>query len=325
MIGLITMVPCSGKKVTTLKPTGFDQSKTITIEKGDLKAIFIDNTGTPPVHRPGYNGITELYHSHQDSTVFKPSIAGFNLEHIFSGDSLIQFFEPRLNPMTLCRKSEYEVLLYQEATPVSGVESLTEFRLVEPCYIDVTFRCILHNTQYFSHGYAGFFWASYINNTEDSNIYFKGITEGSTSKKWITAFSEVHGTKSTHKGINDNYDLYFAPGFEAKLPKNYSEYRFSEPYYYGRFHNMVLAYLFKSSETIRLAQSPTGGGGNGYPAWDFQYIVPNPKIGKVYSFRARMIYKPFVGNKDISEEYEKYIKKNRRQKIQMFSRNKKVS
>ncbi|MCK9639312.1 MAG: hypothetical protein M0R39_05325 [Prolixibacteraceae bacterium] len=71
---------------------------------------------------------------------------------------------------------------------------------------------------------------------------------------------------------------------------------------------MVLAYLFKSSEIIRLAQSPTGGGGAGYPAWDFQYIVPNPKIGKVYSFEARMIYKPFAGNKDITEEYEKWKK-----------------
>lgn len=159
---IFSLVSWTGKRIISLEPTGYEQLKTITIENGDLKAVFIDNTELPPVHNAGYNGIAELYHSKQDSTLFKPSVAGFNLEHIFSGDSLVQFFEPRVNPMTLYKKSDTVVLLYQKKTPISGVESLTEFRMVGPCYIDVTFRCILHDVNYFSHDYAGFFWASYI-------------------------------------------------------------------------------------------------------------------------------------------------------------------
>jgi hypothetical protein len=299
------VISCSGKRINSLEPIGYDKIKTTIINNGDLKAVFIDNTDLLPNHKSGYNGIAELYHKNQDSTLFVPAYAGFNLEHVFSGDSLVQFFEPRVNPMTLYKKSNNEVLLYQKQTPVSGAESLTEFKLVPPCYIDVTFRCILHDIKYFRHGYAGFFWASYINKPSDKNIYFRGLTEGQSVENWISAFTETHGLKSTHKDINDKLDLYFASNFNATLAKNYSDYHYSLPFYYGRFHNMVLAYLFKTSEILRLTQSPDGGGTNN-PAWDFQYIIPEPVAGKEYSFKVRMIYKPFINAEDIEQEYERW-------------------
>jgi hypothetical protein len=300
---------CSDKKIITLEPAGFEQLKTVMLKTGNLKAVFIDNTDLPPNHSAGYNGIAELYHTYQDSTVFVPAYAGFNLEHIFSGDSLVQFFEPRINPMTLYKKSETEVLLYQKETPISGVESLTEFKLVAPCYIDINFHCILHNEAYFKHGYAGFFWASYINNPPDRNIYFQGFSKDQPDANWISSFSEKHGFKSTHRGINDKYDFYFAPDFKATLANNYSDYRYLKPFYFGRFQNMALAYFFESSEVIRLSQSPTGGGETN-PAWDFQFIIPNPKPEKVYSFKARMVYIPFLNNEAINQEYEDWISSN---------------
>lgn len=306
LIGIILFViSCSEKKIVTLEPNDYEQMKIVTIENANLKAVFVDNTAFDPNHRVGYNGIAELYHTEQDSTLFVPAYAGFNLEHIFSGDSLVQFFEPRINPMTLYKKSESEVLLYQDATPISGVESLTEFKLVAPCYIDITFRCILHNKQYFKHGYAGFFWASYINKPPDRNIYFWGVHKGRSDDNWISAFSEKHGLKSTHKGINDNYDFFFTPGFRAKLANNFSDYRFASPFYFGRFHNMAMAYFFNSTEIIRFSQSPTGGGEYN-PAWDFQYLIPKPKTGKEYTFKARLVYKPFLNHEDIENEYKEW-------------------
>jgi hypothetical protein len=65
---------------------------------------------------------------------------------------------------------------------------------------------------------------------------------------------------------------------------------------------MVLAFMFDAPGRIRFSQSPTGGGELN-PAWDFQYIIPDVKIGREYSFRARMIYKKFMGKKDIEKEY----------------------
>jgi hypothetical protein len=303
------MFSCTGKKIISLEPTGLDSMKTVTIETGNLKAVLIDNTALPPNHRSGYNGIAELYHSDQDSTLFVPAYAGFNLEHIFNGDSLIQFFEPRVNTMTLYKKSETEVLLYQKKTTISGTESLTEFKLVAPYYIDIIFRCIFHDKQYLKHDYAGFFWASYINKPPSRTIYFPGVIEGQSVDNWISSFSETHGFKSTHRAVNDKYDFYFVKDFKASLVNSYSDYRFSLPFYFGRFHNMVLAYFFKSSEVIRLTQSPTGGGSTN-PAWDFQYLIPDPESEKEYSFKARIVYKPFVSNEDIRKEYENWIQYN---------------
>jgi hypothetical protein len=306
---LFFVVSCSPNPLTTLEPEGEEQFQNIKIEKGDLKAVFVDNSEMPPNHRAGYNGIAELYHVDQDSSIFVPLFAGFNLEHIFNGDSLEQFFEPRINPMILYKKSETEVLLYQKKTPYSSAESLTEFTVVAPYYIDITFRCIFHDKAYFRHGYAGFFWASYINKPPDRNIYFRGIDEGQPDEKWISAFSGTHGIKSTHKGINDQHDFFFASGFNIQLAKNFSNYRYTRPFYFGRFHNMALAFFFESSEIIRLTQSPTGGGQTN-PAWDFQYLIPDPKTGKEYSFQARMVYKPFVDNEDITQEFEIWTKNN---------------
>ena len=297
-------------KLVSLEPTGYQEFENISIKKGELEAVFIDNSAMEPNHRAGYNGIAELYHTVQDSSVFVPTVSGFNLEHIFSGDSLEQFFEPRTNPMKLYKKSETEVLLYQPVTPISGVESLTEFKVVEPYYIDITFSCILHDEKYFRHGYAGFFWASYINSPPDRNIYFPGVARGRPDVHWISAFSEKHGLESTHKGLDDNYDLFFAPDFRIVLARNFSDYLYSSPFYFGRFHNMALAFFFESSEVIRLTQSPTGGGITN-PAWDFQYIIPDPEKGKRYSFRARMVYKPFLDKDDISAEYEQWIEQVR--------------
>jgi len=285
---------------------GLSQTETAKIESGDLSITFIDNNKWGEVHRAGYNGIAELIHSEQDSNLFVPFYAGFNLEHILGGDSLSQLFEPRKHPIMLFRKSKTEVLLYQEATPLSSVESLTEFKVVEPHYIDITFRCIFHDSEFFKYGYAGLFWASYINKPADKKIYFKGIKEDARDASWIGAYSVKHGHESTHIGIEDEHNFFFADNFNATLVNNFSRYRYTDAFYYGKFHNMAVAYLFDSDEVIRFSQSPTGGGETN-PAWDFQYLIPSLKIGKEYSFKARVIYKPFQSAKDLEQEYEDWI------------------
>ena len=303
----LLLAACSGKKINSLKPEGYENQKLLTIEKGNLKGFFVDNTAINPAHKEGYNGLGQLYHAEEDSGIFVPAFAGFNFEHIFGGDSLEQLFEPRRYPMTLYRKTGDEVLLYQEETPLSGVESLTSFKLVAPHYIDVTFQCILHKSEFFRHGYAGLFWASYIRNPDDKKIYFKGVSEndpvGSTS--WIPAWSPEHGVKSTHRSVKDDHDFFFSENFNASLANHFSAFRFTEPYFFGRYKNMVLAFLFKSGEVIRFSQSPDGGGDLN-PAWDFQYIIPSPVVGRRYSFKVRMVYKPFISPEDIAVEFKKW-------------------
>ena len=303
----LLQISCSEKKILTLKPDGYKAENILIVEGGTMKGVIVDNTEIKPDHKAGYNGIAQLYHVSVDSGIFVPAFAGFNLEHVFGGDSLEQLFEPRRQPMTLYRKTNDEVLLYQETTPLSGVESLTSFKLVEPHYIDITFECIFHKEDFFRHDYAGLFWASYIQDPDDKKIYFKGLPENSAadSGPWIAAWSREHGVESTHRGEKDDHDFYFAENFNVVLASHFSRYRYSEPYFFGRYKGMVLAFLFESKEVIRFSQSPTGGGDLN-PAWDFQYLIPSPEMEKKYSFKVRMVYKPFISEDDIVGEFKKW-------------------
>ena len=297
---------CVSKK--NLRPESQSPQTYITIEAGDLRITFVNNEAYGESHLAGYNGIAELYHSAQDSTLFVPKYAGFNLEHIFGGDSLAELFEPRKNPMELFKQDNNEVFLYQAPTPFSKLEMLTTFKIVAPHYIDITFRCVIHSKEFFKHNYAGLFFASYIFSPGDKQIYFKGYEKGQTTLNWISAFSMKHGQKSTHVAQNDDpVDYYFAPDFNATLASHFSNYKYDLPFYYGKFHNMVSVFMFETPEVIRFSQSPTGGG-PANPAWDFQFIIPKVKQEKEYSFRARIIYKPFVSNEDILKEYHQWGK-----------------
>lgn len=147
--------------ITFCQPDGLAQPA-VTLERGDLKAVFVDNSAYGKHHRSGYNGISELYHVHQDSSLFVPLFAGVNLEHIFDGDSLTSLFEPRKEAMSIEKLSDSKVRLHQPVTSISQVENWTTFELKEPHYIDVEFKFVVHDAAMFDHGYVGFFWASYI-------------------------------------------------------------------------------------------------------------------------------------------------------------------
>jgi hypothetical protein len=311
-LGTVIICSCQTRKSghdptdqSSLKPANLTPEKVVRLSNGVINAVFVDNTAFGEEHRAGYNGIAELTHRAQDSSVFVPYYAGFNLEHIFGGDSLSELFEPRRHRMELYKMSDHEVLLYQSPTPLSGMESQTVFKLTDSHYIDVVFRFIIHDGRFFKHGYAGLFWASYIHEPGDKNIYFRGSEIGSESIGWISAYSTKHGLKSTHVGTRQKDPIYFAPNFNATLASHFSDFRYEQPFYYGRFHNMVLTYMFKPEHGIRFSQSPTGGGKLN-PAWDFQYIVPDFEVGQEYSFQARILYKEFVGENDVWDEFKNW-------------------
>ncbi len=284
----------------------------VIIHRGDLTATFIDNSALGEFHRAGYNGIAELKHTAQDSTLFVPFYAGFNLEHVFGGDRLDPLFEPRKNSMHIRKTDEHAIELHQEKLPFSHVESTTTFRMTPPYYIDVEVRYIIHDETFFPHGYAGLYWASYINKPADKGINFYGLKNGSKHMEWIRAYSPEHGVASTHIAEDDRFVMYNALDFNVTLASHYSDFRYAKPFYYGRFHNMVFAYLFDVPEgqILRFAQSPTGGGETN-PAWDFYILNPDFKVGKEYSFKVRLVYKPFAGNEDIAREYDRWISQNR--------------
>lgn len=273
----------------------------VTLKAGDLTAVVGDNAGDGG-RRPGYNGLWSLTHrTRPGASLF--AIAGLNFEHIFDGEKdqlnlggdRNVFFEPRRHPMELRPVSDVEAELYQSPTPTYFLESWTRFRLSAPHAIDVHFRCKPHQHA-FRHGYVGLFWASYMNAPENKSIYFK------SPGGWRQFCSQEHNNQSTVRHVDDRLELKFIDVPGTCLYRNFSPLRYTEPFYYGWIGTThVFVLMFESSQGIRFAHSPSGGGAEN-PAWDFQYTIPSYDVLREYGFRARAIYRERCSREEIEDE-----------------------
>ena len=281
-----------------------------TYKKGELTVCIGNNEAEGELHREGYNGVFSLTSKHEALSPFVPLFAGLNLEHIWDGseDDGEILFQPRRVPMEFKPLAGNKCQLYQAPTPRYGLESWTEFTIVEPYYIDFRFRCKPHRDT-FRRGYLGLFWASYINGPENKAIYYRGQYPGRDDIKWLALATQHHGHDSTVVHVDDKPELSFMET-ERKdwLFMNFSPLRYVDPFFFGRFKDMALNYMFDRSKGIRITHSPSGGGTHRFPdyenpAWDFQYIVPDPQVNSIYSFRARFAYKKYIDREDVMNEY----------------------
>ncbi len=274
----------------------------------------IGNNAEDGVHRAHYNGVFRMSSPDEEVTPYVPLYAGLNLEHYFDArprnpDSTI-FFEPRHAPMTFRKVNDTTAELHQPETPFFGVESWTTFELKEPYYIDMSFRCVPHKDA-FEGGYMGVFWASYINAPLNKSIYFLQGDSTLEEPKWAQLCTQAHGRDSTVLHNTDTTDLSY-PQEQSLLFCSFSPFRFSVPFYYGRARDMVLIYIFKPNPYLRFAHSPSGGGlteagDDTNPAWDFQLVIPDWKIGETYELEMRAVYKPWVDRADVLREVALYL------------------
>ncbi|RJP32300.1 MAG: hypothetical protein C4527_06285 [Candidatus Omnitrophota bacterium] len=275
----------------------------------------IGNNTSIDEHRAGYNGIFCLTSIHQPQTLFVPAYAGLNLEHVFHSALEIEnreaLFEPRLAPMAFRRVDDRTAELLQPPTPLTKVESYTTFRLRDPYYIDVEFRCV-PTQDVFAEGTFGLFWASYINAPHDKSIYF--VQGGSSSDRpmWQQFCTQYHNHDSTVVFEQDSFHWNFPPSLsDRSLFSSLSQVKYALPFYYGRVRNMVWIILFADPTGIRFSHSPSGGGrtakgDDSNPAWDFQFVVPDAAVGKEYSTTFRAVYKLWESRDDVLNEYRCY-------------------
>jgi len=282
-----------------------------TLKAGDLTAVVGDNSAEGE-HRAGYNGVWDLRHTAGSRNVFVPTVAGLNLEHIVNGEHLDDtktFFEPRNAPMTLRQISETEAELHQPPTPTFHVESWTRFRLAAPHHLDMSFRCVPHEPV-FPRGYLALFWASYINAPSDKSMYFLGGVDGQKDL-WTQLCTPWHNDQSTVRHRDDTFEMTFPKGGPDALFKNVSRLRFDKPFFYGHCDDLVWLVMFDRSLGIRLTHSPSGGGTNvdrktTNPAWDFQFLVPQPKVKEEYSFQVRTVLRPRCSREELLAEFEQW-------------------
>lgn len=271
----------------------------VILQRGGVRAVIVDHQPVDddvlPGHRAGYSGVASLTHERRAENLFVPAYAGLNFEHIHDGTTRERdvLFEPRVAPMQLRRIDAHTAELYQPPTPTWALESCHRYQLLEDGTIEMTFHCIPRKRT-FRNGYIGLFWASYIHQPPSLDIHFIGRPEEDpdAEPRWVRGVTPEHGVRPTHLAADDRRPFAHDGDFPLTLVFNRSQFRYTEPWYYGVSGNMAMAMCFRRGDLIRFSQSPSGGGG-GNPAWDFQFFIPDYQVDQRYGFIMRASYTPY--------------------------------
>jgi hypothetical protein len=285
----------------------------VVLKRGPVEAVIVDNSAVDDVvlkgHRAGYSGVASLKHEKRPENLFVPNYAGLNFEHIHDGTTQRRevLFEPRNAPMELRVIDPHTAELYQKPTPHWGLESCQRYHLLEDGTIELTIECVPRKRA-FKNGYIGLFWASYIHKPESTDIHFRGRAQGGGDEnpRWVRASSAAHGSEAVHLGLADQRRFEHDADFPLTLVFNRSKWRFEEPWYFGTSGGMAFAQVFRAADQVRFAQSPSGGGA-GNPAWDFQFFIPDYRVGQLYRFVMRAVYMPHVSPDALRRSIEPHL------------------
>jgi hypothetical protein len=284
----------------------------VVLKRGGVEAVIVDNRAVDdavlPGHRAGYSGVGSLRGAGRKDNLFVPAYSGLNFEHIHDGTVQKReiLFEPRNVPMQLRVIDDDTAELYQAATPHNGLESCLRYHMLEDGAIEMTLECIPRKKV--AAGWLGLFWASYIHKPASGAIHFKGREVGAKGKvAWIESTSPRHGVDATHPAEGDVREFKHDKDFPLSLVFNLSKWRYSEPWYYGVSGEVAYAQIFRPEDKVRLTQSPSGGG-VGNPAWDFQILIADPRVGQRY----QMVMRAVLVKGTSREAVEKATAKHRR-------------
>ena len=304
---LAALIPAACKMSTPKRVAKHPQGPAhVTIRQRPLEVVIADNRGsddeTLDGHDPAYSGLAILRHVAQPTNVFVQKYAGLNFEHIHNGRTARRrvLFEPRVAAMRLSQPEADTALLEQPSTPFWQLESQMRYRVLDDGVVEMTVTCT-PRADTFEGGYIGLFFASYVQAPESTAIHFIGVpaSDPHAVPGWVDASSPEHGVRATHRSVDDDRVFPHDPDFPLSLVFSFSEHRFTESWYYGVSHGMALVYVFRKRDRVRFTQSPSGGG-EGNPAWDFQWFIPEAVVGQPSQFAMRLLYVPFESREQIA-------------------------
>jgi hypothetical protein len=159
-----------------------------------------------------------------------------------------------------------------------------------------------------------------MNRTRERKYHFWG--HDGEKEGWISFGDDTDGGFETGTvsflGVPD---LPYEEGSQTLNILEHPSKKFVLPFYYGLVDgvgdlettNDTMAYImmFDQKDPIRFAlwnfiRNSSGNADPHSPAWDWQYVIRDPEIGRKYGYRARMLYKPFVNAEDVRKEYEEW-------------------
>src|SRR5262249_55795866 len=120
---------------------------------------------------------------------------------------------------------------------------------------------------------------------------------------WIRGSTPSHGVDSTHPPERLAFQPKFDPEFSLTLANHPSKYVYSEPWYYGVSPGLAYVRMSPARAQIWVAQPPPGGSNTRSvnPAWDFQWYIPDCKVGEAYGFVMRAALIPFQSQRQIRD------------------------
>ncbi|HDP35161.1 MAG TPA: tetratricopeptide repeat protein, partial [Candidatus Hydrogenedentes bacterium] len=263
-------------------------------------------------------GITHL--THKDAFL-KPIVhfVALNFEHIFSGvaaDNYRASYTPRTDPMRFRVESPGTVRVHWPREGASwDLDSEMTYRFTNDDAIDMEF----HTTpgdEAFPQGYAGFMWATYNTHFADHAIFFPGISD--EQKGWMRFGPNIaeggFGGAVAHHGAT--HLRAEAGASEFNIVTSQAVF-FTEPVYYGMIdlsiprsaQQLSLAYImmFDQREPIRFAVWNWGNPPEN-SAWDWQYIVRNPREGERAGYRARLALASINKPEDVLTRFHEWEK-----------------
>ncbi len=249
----------------------------------------------------GYNGIPRLRYR-ESAHPFLTSASGLNCEFIF--DENRWSFEPRwkdidrfeAQPSRLIPVSGQEAHLEIDPGEDWGVRVETRFRLEAPYFLDLEHAFTPTRKDRIPGRFFGVFWASYIQAPPIPGFYVWGRRSSRMRPSWQNIHDALELETVGVVGAEDGPVGRGLKGPQKRLLYSLSPTRYVEPLMAGRCRDMLLAYLFQPTEELEIRPAFNAqGGGVGVPAWDYQAVVPNPEVDKRYSFKVRVVYKPFDG------------------------------
>lgn len=290
------------------------------LSNADLSGWLLDNEGNRGRDSGGFN---LLYHRrYPDKSFYRSGQVGLNFEHIFNGatvDNAIAMFTPRKEwNYLLPQGPQRATLRWPSEMSAWGVSCTMTYTFVDPDAIDMQFTAV-PLVEKWPHGYLAFMWASYMARTRDRTIHFWGTNGGEPG--WL-AFGEVTDTAQgfetgTVPGVEVE-PLPFDPDSQSLNIVEHPTKRFVYPVYYGLMDgdqdlatiDDTLAYIlmFDQVEPIRFAmwnfimdadRKPDPHS----PAWDWQYVIRDPKVGQRYGYRMRVVVMPFTTPEDVLARY----------------------
>jgi len=270
------------------------------------------------------SGFNPLWHAaFPGRNLFRGEFVGLNFEHIFNGvagDRDRSLFTPRKDPCDLQVLGENTASLHWPAEGSSwGLECRMRYTLSGENALDLAFE-VTPGAEHFGKGYVAMMWASYMSHTRGRQIHFYGTDAG--REGWV-AFGEDTGD-SFETGTVSCHGVAALPYDAGAQTLNILEHpikKFLLPFYYGLVDGdgkpetaddtMAYIMMFNQSEAIRFAmwnfiQDPAGHPDPRSPAWDWQFVIRAPVVGRTYGYKARLVYKPFVSEEDVREEYERW-------------------